>query len=77
MPEPLSRGQVIRLRMRTPLLIEVFACDVVKLGRGLCPTERTLMMLYIEVATDIETGPSGNLYVVSLSKGAIYEIFRR
>ena len=29
------------------------------------------------VVTDIETGPNGNLYVVSLSNGAIYEIFRR
>jgi len=29
------------------------------------------------VATDIESGPNGNLYVVSLSNGAIYEIFRR
>jgi hypothetical protein len=29
------------------------------------------------VATDIQTGPSGNLYVVSLSDGVIYEIFRR
>ncbi|HEY0733655.1 MAG TPA: PQQ-dependent sugar dehydrogenase [Herpetosiphonaceae bacterium] len=29
------------------------------------------------VATDIRTGPNGNLYVVSLSNGAIYEIFRR
>ena len=29
------------------------------------------------VATDIETGPNGNLYVVSLTNGAIYEIFRR
>jgi aldose sugar dehydrogenase len=29
------------------------------------------------VATDIETGPNGNLYVVSISNGAIYEIFRR
>jgi aldose sugar dehydrogenase len=28
------------------------------------------------VATDIETGPNGNLFVVSLSKGAIYEISR-
>ena len=27
------------------------------------------------VGTDIETGPNGNLYVVSLSHGAIYEIF--
>ena len=29
------------------------------------------------VATDIETGPNGNLYVVSLTAGAIYEVFRR
>jgi glucose/arabinose dehydrogenase len=29
------------------------------------------------VATDIETGPNGNLFVVSLDHGAIYEIARR
>jgi glucose/arabinose dehydrogenase len=29
------------------------------------------------VGTDIHTGPNGNLFVVSLSSGAIYEIFRR
>ena len=29
------------------------------------------------VGTDIETGPNGNLFVVSLSNGAVYEIFRR
>jgi glucose/arabinose dehydrogenase len=29
------------------------------------------------VATDIQTGPNGNLFVVSLSDGAVYEIFRR
>jgi hypothetical protein len=29
------------------------------------------------IVTDIETGPSGNLFVVSLSNGAIYEISRR
>ena len=28
------------------------------------------------VGTDVQTGPNGNLYVVSLSDGAIYEIFR-
>ena len=27
------------------------------------------------VVTDIETGPNGNLYVVSISNGAVYEIF--
>jgi glucose/arabinose dehydrogenase len=29
------------------------------------------------VSTDIETGPNGNLFVVSISDGAVYEIFRR
>ena len=29
------------------------------------------------VATDVKTGPNGNLFVVSLTNGAIYEIFRR
>jgi aldose sugar dehydrogenase len=29
------------------------------------------------VGTDIETGPNGNLFVVSLSDGAVYEVFRR
>jgi len=29
------------------------------------------------VGTDVETGPNRNLFVVSLSHGAVYEIFRR
>jgi glucose/arabinose dehydrogenase len=29
------------------------------------------------VGTDIQTGPNGNLFVVSLTGGAVYEIFRR
>jgi glucose/arabinose dehydrogenase len=29
------------------------------------------------IGTDIKTGPNGNLYVASLSNGAIYEIYRR
>ena len=28
------------------------------------------------VGTDIQTGPNGNVYLVSLSNGAVYEIFR-
>ena len=28
------------------------------------------------IATDIQTGPNGNLFVMSLSNGAVYEIFR-
>jgi glucose/arabinose dehydrogenase len=29
------------------------------------------------IGTDIQTGPNGNLFVVSLTNGAIYEIYRR
>jgi glucose/arabinose dehydrogenase len=29
------------------------------------------------VGTDVQTGPNGNLYVVSLTNGEVYEIFRR
>jgi hypothetical protein len=29
------------------------------------------------VITDIETGPNGNLFVLSIDHGAVYEIFRR
>ena len=29
------------------------------------------------IGTDIQTGPDGDLYVVSLSRGTVYEIFRR
>src|SRR5690349_7438318 len=29
------------------------------------------------VGTDIQTGPNGNLFVVSLTRGAVFEIFRR
>jgi glucose/arabinose dehydrogenase len=29
------------------------------------------------IVTDLETGPNGNLFAVSLSNGAIYEIYRR
>jgi aldose sugar dehydrogenase len=29
------------------------------------------------IVTDIETGPNGNLFVVSLDKGTVYEISRK
>jgi aldose sugar dehydrogenase len=29
------------------------------------------------VGTDVRTGPNGNLYVVSLTKGAVFEIYRK
>ena len=29
------------------------------------------------IVTDIRTGPNGNLYVISLSGGTIYEVYHR
>ena len=39
-------------------------------------SERLLIGRNFGVVTDIETGPNGNVFVVSLSTGTIYEIFR-
>jgi len=43
----------------------------------LIESESLLIGTDFGVVTDIEAGPNGNLFVVSLSNGAIYEIFRR
>jgi hypothetical protein len=40
-------------------------------------SESLLIGTNFGVGTDIETGPNGNLYVVSLTNGVIYEIFRK
>jgi len=40
-------------------------------------SESLLIGTNFGVGTDIETGPNGNLFVVSLSNGEIYEIYRR
>jgi aldose sugar dehydrogenase len=42
----------------------------------LTESESLLIGRNFGVGTDIHTGPNGNLFVVSLSNGAIYEIFR-
>jgi glucose/arabinose dehydrogenase len=39
-------------------------------------SEELLIGMDFGVLTDIETAPNGNLYVVSISKGAVFEIFR-
>jgi glucose/arabinose dehydrogenase len=46
-------------------------------ARAIVESESLLFGRNFGVATDIQTGPNGNLFVVSLSNGAIYEIFRR
>jgi glucose/arabinose dehydrogenase len=53
------------------------ATDPAANARAAVESESLLFGRNFGVATDIETGPNGNLFVVSLSNGAIYEIFRR
>jgi len=45
-------------------------------ARALVESESLLFGRNFGVGTDIQTGPNGNLYVVSNTNGAIYEIFR-
>jgi hypothetical protein len=40
-------------------------------------SESLLIGTNFGIVTDIETGPNGNLFVVSLDQGAIHEISRR
>jgi glucose/arabinose dehydrogenase len=53
------------------------ATDPAANARAIVESESLLFGRNFGVATDIQTGPNGNLFVVSLSNGAIYEIFRR
>ena len=43
----------------------------------LTESESLLIGRNFGIGTDVQTGPNGNLYIVSLSNGAVYEIFRR
>jgi glucose/arabinose dehydrogenase len=53
------------------------ATDPVANAQAIIESESLLFGRNFGVVTDIKTGPNGNLFVVSLSNGAIYEIFRR
>ena len=45
-------------------------------AQGIIESESFRFGLNFGISTDIQTGPNGNLYVVSLSRNAIYEIYR-
>lgn len=45
--------------------------------RDLLESESLLVGQEFGVVTDIKTAPNGNVWVVSLTKGAVYEIFNR
>ena len=58
-----------------PRLADRVADNVAK--NDITESESLLFGTDFGVGTDIETGPNGNLFVVSLSQGAVYEIFRK
>jgi glucose/arabinose dehydrogenase len=53
------------------------ATDPVANAQAIVESESLLFGRNFGVVTDIKTGPNGNLFVVSLSNGTIYEISRR
>lgn len=82
--EELAGGHLFRLRLtgdRTkiavddPRLRDRVADNLAKWD--ITESESLLFGTGFGVGTDIQTGPNGNLYVVSLTHGAIYEVFRR
>jgi glucose/arabinose dehydrogenase len=68
-------GNRARIAVDDPRLEDRVADNVAK--HDLTESESLLIGQNFGVVTDIETGPNGNLYAVSISNGAIYEIFAR
>jgi aldose sugar dehydrogenase len=80
----LSEGQLFRLQVTgnrqnigvdDPRLEDRVADNLAKYD--ITESESLLFGTGFGVGTDIQTGPNGNLYVVSLSGGTVYEIYRR
>jgi glucose/arabinose dehydrogenase len=67
-------GNRSRIGVRDPRLKDRVADNTEKFD--ITESESLLFGRNFGVGTDIQTGPNGNLFVVSLSNGAIYEIFR-
>jgi hypothetical protein len=63
------------IRVGDPRLEDGVADNICKFD--ITESESLLFGRNFGIGTDIQTGPNGNLLVVSLANGAIYEIFRR
>jgi uncharacterized repeat protein (TIGR01451 family) len=63
----------LRIAMTDPRLQDNVADNLDKFD--ITESESLLIGKNFGVTTDIQTGPDGNLYVVSLSNGAVYQIF--
>jgi aldose sugar dehydrogenase len=68
-------GNRAKIGIDDPRLQDRVADNLAK--HDLTESESLLIGENFGVVTDIETGPNGNLYAVSLSNGTIYEIFGR
>jgi glucose/arabinose dehydrogenase len=68
-------GNRDKIAVDDPRLEDRVADNIAK--HDITESESLLIGRNFGIITDIETGPNGNLYVVSLSQGTIYEIFRR
>jgi aldose sugar dehydrogenase len=67
-------GNRLKIGVDDPRLEDRVADNLAKFE--ITESETLLFGTGFGVGTDIQTGPNGNLYVVSLSLGAVYEIFR-
>jgi glucose/arabinose dehydrogenase len=68
-------GNRAKIAVDDPRLDDRVADNVAK--HDITESESLLIGRNFGIITDIETGPNGNLYLVSLSNGTIYEISRR
>lgn len=68
-------GNRAKIAVDDPRLADRVADNLAK--HEITESESLLVGEGFGVVTDIRTGPNGNLYVVSLTGGAIYEIFRK
>jgi len=67
-------GNRMKIAVDDPRLEDRVADNTTK--HDLTESESLLIGRDFGIVTDIQTGPNGNLFVVSISRGAIYEIFR-
>jgi glucose/arabinose dehydrogenase len=67
-------GNRLKIGVDDPRLEDRVADNAAKFD----PTESESLMFGMDfgITTDIQTGPTGNLFVVSLSKGSVFEIYR-
>ena len=68
-------GNRQQVAVEDPRLADRVADNTAK--HDLTESESLLFGSGLGVGTDLDTGPNGNLFVVSLSHGAIYEVFRK